>query len=75
MRSSDTSRSLYLELAALGCDMSAGDIDEPLVRAVASPSHAELLLARVRACREELGALIVGQGDKDLDAIREEGRT
>lgn len=74
MNAADTTRSLYLELAALGCDMPTGNIDGPLVKAVASPSHTELLLARVRASREELQALIAGQGDKDLDAIREEGR-
>lgn len=74
MNAASNTRSLYLELCALGVDMSTGDIDAPVVKAVASPSHAELLLARVRSAREELRALIVGQGDKDLDAIREEGR-
>ncbi len=75
MNASETARVLYLELSALGYNMSTGDIDETVLRAVASPSHAALLLARVRASREELSALIVGQGDRDLDAVREEGRS
>jgi hypothetical protein len=78
MNASENASVLYLELCALGYNMSTGDIDETDLRAVSSPlppSRAELLLARVKASREELSALIVGQGDRDLDAVREEGRS
>lgn len=77
MNAADTSRTLYLELCALGVDMRTGDIDESVLRAISSPlppSYAEVLLARVKASRKELRVLISGQGDHDLDAIRSEGR-
>jgi hypothetical protein len=70
----DTARTLYLELAAIGCDLSTGEIGEPAITSLADIGRAERLLVRVRVHREELSALISGQGDKDLDAIREEGR-
>lgn len=68
-------RSLYLELAAIGCDLRTGEIGEPAIKTLADIGRAERLLVRVRLHREALSALIAGQGDKDLDAIREEGRT
>lgn len=74
MRAShDTSRALYLELAANGADLRTEDV-EPVIRTLADVARCERLLARVRTHRDQLSALIAGQGDRDLDAIRQEAR-
>lgn len=74
MRASDTSRSLYLELAAIGCDLRTGEI-EPAIRTLQDVARCERLLVRVRAHRESLRELLIEQDDADITAIREEGRT
>ncbi len=67
-------RALYLELAAIGCDLRTGEIGEPAIKTLADTGRAERLLGRVRLHRDSLRELLVEQDDADIHAIREEGR-
>lgn len=66
-------RALYLELAAVGCDLRTGEI-EPAIRTLWDVARCERLLVKVRTHRDELRELLIEQDDADVRAIREEGR-
>lgn len=70
----DTARALYLELAAVGCDLRTGELAEPAIRTLSDIGRAERLLVRVRAHRDELRELLIDADDADIRAIRQEGR-
>lgn len=74
MNASDTSRALYLELAAIGCDLHTGEVGEPAIKTLADIGRAERLLVRVRLYRDSLRELLTEPDDADIRAIREEGR-
>lgn len=61
----DTSRALYLELAAIGCDLSTGEIGELAIKTLADIGRAERLLVRVRVHRDSLRELFIEQDDAD----------
>jgi hypothetical protein len=71
--SHDTARTLYLELAAHGADLTTGEVAEPAIKTLADIGRAERLLVRVRLHRDALRELLIEQDDADMLAVREEG--
>jgi hypothetical protein len=68
----DTARALYLELAAVGCDLRTGEIGELAVRTLRDIGRAKRLLVCVRVHGEALRELLVEQQGADMLEIREE---
>ncbi len=71
----DTARALYLELAATGCDLTTGEVEEPAIKTLSGIGRAQRLLERVRTHREALRELLVEGDDADVRAIRKESKT
>lgn len=72
--SHSTARALFLELAAIGCDLRTGEVTEPAIRTLADVGRCERLLVQVRLHREALRELLTELDDADVVAVREEGR-